>query len=375
MSSKEGPPVTVEIEDRTIRAVSSTRGKWFHVRAFRDKHSIVPLDGVDASASMAQILAIALGWRETERMLVKHPFKDGLVEALDVVAEKVRAFAPPMGTPQQLRKGVGVLTNIPYGASYASMAKTLRDDPATYGENWGSKKNLMAFIEAGAAHDARPKVLFDMRNEYLDTCRALVRAAASRDAYAGITFTDPFDGVEVRWHAPGRRVRELGNHDLPLYVSEPVGDPKNGEYPVNYLGVHRPVRGGTRLDPQGSLLYSFAPCLIHTLDAAFAGHVIEQLDALGVRDVVVINDCFLVSADARAELDEAVRRAGKPWFESLEPFYEVFERYLGDDSTYGPIVRGWREKWDQRKKDVTAGKDHWPELLMKTETTFAVKTA
>jgi hypothetical protein len=129
------------------------------------------------------------------------------------------------------------------------------------------------------------------------------------------------------------------------------------------------------LNPKGSALYAFAPCLIHTLDAAFAGHTIEQLDALGVRNIVAINDCFLVPADARAELDEAVRRAGKPWFERLEPFYEVFGRYLGDDPQYGPRVRAWRERWEDRKRKVASGEDTWPQFLMKTETTFAVDWA
>jgi hypothetical protein len=56
----------------------------------------------------------------------------------------------------------------------------------------------------------------------------------------------------------------------------------------------------------------------------------------------------------------------RPWFLSLGPFYDVFEHYLGDDSVYGPRVRGWREIWQRR---VDAGND-WPQLLMKRETTF-----
>jgi len=55
---------------------------------------------------------------------------------------------------------------------------------------------------------------------------------------------------------------------------------RDGEYPVNYLGVERRKRDGKKwTDVNESLLYSFAPCLIDTLDSAFAGHVIEQLDA------------------------------------------------------------------------------------------------
>ena len=54
---------------------------------------------------------------------------------------------------------------------------------------------------------------------------------------------------------------------------------RDGEYPVNYLGVERRKRDGKKwTDVNESLLYSFAPCLIDTLDSAFAGHVIEQLE-------------------------------------------------------------------------------------------------
>jgi hypothetical protein len=254
VSSKEDPPLIVEKDGRTIRAVFSPRGRWFAVRTFRERRPVVlgQLVGADASASMAQILAVVLGWREAERVLSAESFKDGLVEALPLVAAAEHSFVPPSGTSKQLRKGVGVLTNIPYGASYAAMAKKLRDDPAAYGENWGRAENLKAFIERGAAHDRRVKILADMRSEYLDTCRALVRVAASRDVYAGVTFTDPFDGVEVRWHPPGRRTRELGNQGLPLYVSEPVGVLRNGEYPVNYLGVEGPTwREQAPVEPEG----------------------------------------------------------------------------------------------------------------------------
>jgi hypothetical protein len=125
-------------------------------------------------------------------------------------------------------------------------------------------------------------------------------------------------------------------------------------------------RGRERRHTKGSVLTSFAPCLIHTLEAAFAGHVIEALDAAGVRDIVAINDCFLVPSDAMPTLLAATKAAGRPWFLSLGPFYGVFEHYLGDDPVYGPRVRGWREIWQQR---VDAGND-WPELLMKSETTF-----
>jgi hypothetical protein len=61
---------------------------------------------------------------------------------------------------------------------------------------------------------------------------------------------------------------------------------------------------------------------------------------------------------------------GGPGSEGLGPFYDVFERYLGDDAVYGPRVKRWRERWDQRKEDIRQGRDRWPKFLFKTETTF-----
>jgi hypothetical protein len=160
---------------------------------------------------------------------------------------------------------------------------------------------------------------------------------------------------------------ELGNRALPLYTSMPQGEIRDGEYPVNYSGAVRKASGGReRRHLKGSLFNAFAPCLIHMLEAAFAGHVIEALDAQGVRDIVAINDCFLVPSDALPTLSAATKAAGRPWFLSLGPFYDVFEHYLGDDPVYGPRVGGWREIWQRR---VDAGND-WPQLLMKRETTF-----
>ena len=105
---------------------------------------------------------------------------------------------------------------------------------------------------------------------------------------------------------------ELGNGALPLYTSMPQGEVRDGEYPVNYSGAVRKVSGGReRSYRKGSVLNAFAPCLIHTLDAAFAGHVIEALDAQDVRDIVAINDCFLVPSDALPTLRIATKAAGR----------------------------------------------------------------
>src|SRR5262249_41452703 len=126
-------------------------------------------------------------------------------------------------------------------------------------------------------------------------------------------------------------------------------------------------RGEYPVDP-GTLSRRIAPALIHTLDAALAGHVIENLHEQGVRDIVVIYDCFLVASDAAPVLHEAVAAASEPWFRSLGPFYEVFENYLPGH----PVVSRWRAAWDERKAKCEAGEDTWPAFLMKPEVTYTL---
>jgi hypothetical protein len=124
-------------------------------------------------------------------------------------------FQNPSGTHAQLRKGIGALQNILYGAGYAGITRKLRDDPATYGTGWA---NLKTFVEKGRAHDARVAALARLRDEWLEMCRALVQVAAERDAYAGVTFTDP------RVIDCARRVREdLATHKLESFVKTTGG--------------------------------------------------------------------------------------------------------------------------------------------------------
>lgn len=218
-------------------------------------------------------------------------------------------------------------------------------------------------------------------------CRELVVAAAERDDYAGVSFIDPFDGVTVRWHPAGRARVELGNDALPLFISAPLGKPRGGEYPVNYFGVELPVGSGWktraaklrrsgaatprgwRRDTEGSLYTGLAPCLIHTLDAAFAGCVVEQLVAHELRDFAIVHDCFLVPSGAESILLQAIVDAGRPWFLSLGPIYSLFENYLSGRPGFEERARGWRQAWERR---VAAGND-WPTFRVKEETTQAWK--
>jgi hypothetical protein len=195
----------------------------------------------------------------------------------------------------------------------------------------------------------------------LPVCQALADAAVARDAYAGVTLRHPFDGEPVRWHPPARRMQEIPHGATPLFVSRP-GIIVNGKF----VPTTPNERGEYPVDP-ATLRRRIAPALIHTLDASFAGHVVEILhDVHGVRDIVVIYDCFLVASDAEPALYEAVHDASDPWFRSLGAFYDVFDDYLPGH----PVVRRWREAWERR---VAAGND-WPRFLMKREITYGITT-
>jgi hypothetical protein len=100
---------------------------------------VEPLVGYDVSFSMGTIQAVLLGLRDIERLIVegKSDFKDGLVAALPVVVDRVPEFHAPAGEPAQLRKAVGVLQNVAYGASLIPMARRLQDDLVTFGSGWG----------------------------------------------------------------------------------------------------------------------------------------------------------------------------------------------------------------------------------------------
>jgi hypothetical protein len=368
-----------------IYAQSSPRGRWFdtHATAWDQEHVWVdddtgevfplmddwagdhrPLVGIDCCASMIQIMCMVLGWRDEERAVATASFKDGLVAGMRT-AGAAGVFKLPTATDLQLRKAAGELAFITYGAGLRSRAKELNSDPDKYGSEWGSWTNLDNLIERGAALNANLSLLKRLRDEYLPVCRAVADAAVQRDPYAGVTFRDPFDDALVRWHAPARSQVEIPNSAGPLFVNAPgvIQQQRVNGRLRNVFGPVRPnERGEYPVDP-GALRRRIAPALIHTLDAAFAGHVIENLyEQHNVRDIVVIHDCFLVASDAEPALYEAVTAASEPWFRSLGSFFQVFEDYLPGH----PEVRRWRETWERR---VAAGND-WPAFLMKPEVTY-----
>ena len=244
------------------------------------------------------------------------------------------------------------------------MVREMVGDPATYGAGLGTVQNISTLLDVSAGINAELALLKDLKNEYLPVAYGLADAARKRNPYDGLIFTDLFDGARVRWNPPARRTESLPHGSVPLSVSLPVGEPNAaGEYPLDTGTARRRSR-----------LHKLAPpALIHMLDSAFAGHVIFALYEAGVRDIVSINDCWLIASDALPALYEAVEAAAEPWFRSLGAFYAIFENYFDGASDHGKTAREWRERWEGRLEDIEAGRDSWPSFLVKPETTFELR--
>jgi hypothetical protein len=364
-------------------ARTSQRGRWFATHATAldierddwpyqddwvgDKR---PLVGIDCCSSMTQILSVVLGRREAERAVTTHSWKDGLVDGFYAVHAhsdgRANGFRlpDPVDTPvrrAQLREAAGRLGFVLYGSSFEAMVREMNADPGTYGAGLGDAQNLNALLDSGAEINAALALLQELKNEYVPVAYALADAALKRSRYDGLIFTDLFDGAQVRWNPPARRTVSLPHGSVPLSVSLPVGQPNAvGDYPLDTGTMRR----------RSDLHKLTLPGLIHMLDSALAGHVIFALYEAGVRDIVSINDCWLIASDALLALDEALGAAAEPWFRSLGEFYTVFEDYLDEASDHGKTARRWREAWQRRLAAIEAGTDTWPTFLVKPETTF-----
>jgi hypothetical protein len=366
---------------------TSQRGRWFftHATALDIEHDDWqgytddfagdrrPLVGVDCCSSMTQLLSVVLGRREAERAVTARSWKDGLVDGFYAVHAHCNGRAngfilpDPVDSPArraQLREAAGRVGFVLYGSSFDAMVREMATDPGTYGAGLGGVQNLGALLNVGAEINAEIALLKDLGDEYLPVAYALADAALKHNRYDGLIFTDLFDGARVRWNPPVRRTVSLPHGSVPLSVSLPVGQPNAvGDYPVD-TGIAR-----RRSDLHKLTL----PGLVHMLDSAFAGHVIFALYEAGVRDIVSINDCWLIAADALPALYEAVEAAAEPWFRSLGAFYAIFEDYLNGTSDRGKSVRQWRAAWQRRLAAIEAGTDTWPKFLVKPETTFELQ--
>jgi hypothetical protein len=393
-------------------AKASPRGLWFYARAVFDADSVKqwfnentgepwhddfdgpvrPLVGVDAASSMYQIVSVVLGWRDAEVFLRDNDMKTAIMAALREVDR--RGLLRGM-TDEQARNSAGVVVNAGYGQSDMSILKRLKSDAVAFSTDWRdvTEPNLKQLLADAAAISRAVAIVLAMRHEYLTVAQALAAAARERDPYAGVQLFDPYDGQPYTLNRPLAETKVLPNEGTPLMTVVPVGQPNaNGDYMPNWYGRVVPVRrrdkngkwtdalkkDGTarmrRVDTKGSIYTSLAPTLVHALDAAYAAHVVMCLRKVDIRDMVLINDCFLVPSDAYPLLINALEDAARSWFEGLEPFYKTFDQYLGDHPVHGPTVARWRKSWEARLSAVKAGERDadWPDFRFKTETTVVL---
>jgi len=326
---------------------ATQRGAWFRAMVPEERYELeeaagefddlVPLFGVDVSSSMDHVIAILAAHRKDERRIVedeetpKEARARRLWEASRVGGVRLAGFSGP--DDSRLRACISELQNIRYGADIDNLARLLRNDPVQYGRGLGDSRNVRAALASiEEPYDAL----------WLRVCQALGVSAIARDGCLRVV--DPLDGTEFIWN-PQRAVKRVISHQaFKLIVAEPRGL------------------------QAGKLTNRVSPGIIHMCDAAFAAEVVRALNERGVRHLAIVHDCFLIPQMGGEEvelLEDAVAAAGRPWFVRLEPVYALFERYLGDDADYGPIVRGWREAWQRRKEC-----EDWPKFRVKRETTY-----
>jgi hypothetical protein len=293
------------------------RGRWF---AASDGSQLI---GLDVAASQTQILTMFLGLRHLEA-LTSPDFNTWLAElAWTYRSEWLKRGYTGARDPRLRSLVKAVWMQELYGKPAQYVARAQSNDPDTYGPGWIRDTCAQALVKTVPEY---PEVA-----EFLRACRTVADVALGHDPYAGIQFPDPFDGALVRWN-PISRHKKIVRPSLLLmlpatcqthrdvhgrvlgrqFAKHVAPDPGTGDYPVDGETLGRQV----------------APMLVHTLDAAFAGHVIEGLAHAGIRDIVSIHDCWMVPTAHAAMLAQVISKAGRPWLESLSPLYTMLQRYL-----------------------------------------------
>jgi len=130
-----------------------------------------------------------------------------------------------------------------------------------------------------------------------------------------------------------------------------------------------PADGG-RVNPK-KLSQQIAPMLIHTLDSAFSGLVVEGLHRRGVQNIVALFDCWLIPEHYLREyggnprlFDEVIEEAGAAWLPILGPIYDALLEYreaVSEPEWMGSLKKSWRAR-------VEAGR--WPRFRTKRVATY-----
>jgi hypothetical protein len=397
-----------DLEDiQNIERPVSARGGWFRWPE-RSGSGLAQLDGVDISGSQVQIIAVLVGNTELERLACSEdtPWKRYLAETawemfndgrlrlrsdytspndlVPLVKETFMRVVYGSRLHQIVRDAEEPSSGLAFGwlppvgdDDDIARSRTLRDkhgDAPAVCHKAHQKTHAVANCRACAKlrADGKPRWRQEYRKarskigvenvetflhaipgygdlqKFLDACREIADVA---DKYVGVELIDPFDDAGFRWNRPKRRRQRLridGKDtvviDAPVYSA---ADPQR--YEVDRMKLRQQV----------------APMLVHMLDAAFSGAVMEALFQRGVKDLISAHDFWAIPAASRdaaeAALREVFTQVTPAWFRSLDVVYQRLDYYLGAGQ-YGGFVRRMRERWAERCAEAEGDPSRWPQF-------------
>jgi hypothetical protein len=297
----DGPLTVKTLARGRLFSVATRNGRW---------EKIEKLAGVDVASSQWQILAILLGDSKLESKLQTRS------------AHEIAAAEVWPNDPDGAARAKPILVPGGYGSVPPEIAKNTGE----------GVEDVRAVLDTMGAHAER----------FRRYCRKLAWAV---DEYRGFEFTDPFDGSPVVWHPIRRKQDSVDSDKVQLRTYVPIGKLNaDGQAPVN----------------RHKLQQQIAPMLVHALDSAFSGHVVEALHKVGVQNIVALFDCWLVAESDLGKLTQAVKDAGKPWLESLGSIYDALLSYTVKPKKDMQWMEGLALNWLKRVRASERGEIPWP---------------
>jgi hypothetical protein len=310
---------TGEVDEGPFDLVTKARGRLFRVIRRSESGGRIyggdALEGVDVSSSQYQILSVLLNDRELEEALA-------VKSAHQIAAERVYT-----GDPNGPDRAKLILVAGGYGSTSDRIS-------------W--KKNIPVEEVQHVLSSLSPTV-----ERYLEYTREVAYAVGPMK---GFTFTDPFDGSEVVWHPIVPKEEYVKSDKVQIVTYVPAGDGR-----VN----------------RKKLSQQIAPMLIHTLDSAFSGLVVEGLHRRGVKDIVALFDCWLIPSHYLGEyegnphlFDEVIAEAGAAWLPMLGPIYDALLEYkdaVSEPEWMESLKVAWQMRMDGQR---------WPMFRTKRVTTY-----
>jgi hypothetical protein len=360
--------------------VSSPRGRWFRFQhAIMQQDAITQEDdpvefsenlrGVDVSASQTAILAILLGLEQLEAITSERSFNAFLAaRAWEQQADVLEPGYDGPDDPHLVLLVKQLWMRVLYGAPPAWTVLEQWKKATKVGPGWRKRKREGRTITRAAVDFLHSIPQYEEISKFLKACRLIAKRV---DVYRGFEFTDPFDGELVRWNPVERADTVVSSHGLKILVGAPgrmVSRKEREDWEPPSAGRTRQRFVPNRPDPETGdfpidrkeLGQMLAPCFVHALDAALAGHVILALDAAGAQDLISINDAWFAQLPTE-DFNAALGRATEAWFRALEPAYDALERSLPPGPFLEMIVRA-RHTWTAR---VAAGQ--WPRFHLKPD--------